>query len=191
LKRSATAPHESDIYELHCLTQELSAHFLVRACVDQLRATAVIRVQRRWKRPTSGLHYIDARNDKGETTKAALQIKFKRIAVLPPIGKQKRLRLQGVRHRAPSGSRGRRFARRMLRRRCSICRRSGRVSKNAWLKARLASHQQPRFGGFFCSLLLPLFQPAFMTFFRGSLEALCKLQRITWSTATLDGQEAN
>ena len=30
------------------------------------------------------------RNDKGETTKAALEIKFKRIAVLPPIGKQKR-----------------------------------------------------------------------------------------------------
>ncbi|WP_407193092.1 hypothetical protein [Bradyrhizobium sp. STM 3566] len=37
-----------------------------------------------------GLHYIDVRNDKGETTKAALEIKFKRIAVLPPIGKQKR-----------------------------------------------------------------------------------------------------
>ncbi|SFQ33670.1 hypothetical protein SAMN05216330_12812 [Bradyrhizobium sp. Ghvi] len=37
-----------------------------------------------------GLHYIDVRNDKGEMTKAALEIKFKRIAVLPPIGKQKR-----------------------------------------------------------------------------------------------------
>ncbi|WLA39727.1 hypothetical protein QNJ95_43995 [Bradyrhizobium elkanii] len=29
-----------------------------------------------------GLHYIDVRNDKGETTKAELEIKFKRIAVL-------------------------------------------------------------------------------------------------------------
>ncbi|UPJ84986.1 hypothetical protein IVB16_41595 (plasmid) [Bradyrhizobium sp. 183] len=36
------------------------------------------------------MHYIDVRNEKGETTKAALEIKFKRIAVLPPIGKQKR-----------------------------------------------------------------------------------------------------
>lgn len=27
---------ESDIYELYCLTQELGAHFLVRACVDRL-----------------------------------------------------------------------------------------------------------------------------------------------------------
>ena len=27
---------ESDIYELYCLTQDLGAHFLVRACVDRL-----------------------------------------------------------------------------------------------------------------------------------------------------------
>lgn len=36
-----------------------------------------------------GLHYVVVRNDKGETTKAALEMQFKRIAVLPPIGKQK------------------------------------------------------------------------------------------------------
>ena len=29
-------------------------------------------------------------DDEGETTKVALEIKFKRITVLPPIGKQKR-----------------------------------------------------------------------------------------------------
>jgi hypothetical protein len=37
-----------------------------------------------------GFHHIEFRNDKGEMTKAALEIKFKRITVLPPIGKQKR-----------------------------------------------------------------------------------------------------
>jgi hypothetical protein len=36
-----------------------------------------------------GLHHIELRDDKGEVTKAALEIKFKRISVLPPIGKQK------------------------------------------------------------------------------------------------------
>lgn len=35
-----------------------------------------------------GLHYIDVHNDTGETTKAALEIKLKQIAVLPL--KQKR-----------------------------------------------------------------------------------------------------
>ncbi len=36
-----------------------------------------------------GLHHIEVRNDKGEMTKAALEIKFKRTKVLPPIGKQR------------------------------------------------------------------------------------------------------
>jgi hypothetical protein len=82
---------ESDIYELYCLTQELGAHFLVRACVDRLAGDGGHTIATEMEETgVKGLHYIDVRNDKGETTKAALEIKFKRIAVLPPIGKQKR-----------------------------------------------------------------------------------------------------
>ena len=82
---------ESDIYELYCLTQELGAHFLVRACVDRLAGDGDHTIATEMEETSvKGLHYIDVRNDKGEATKAALEIKFKRIAVLPPIGKQKR-----------------------------------------------------------------------------------------------------
>ncbi|MFQ3457908.1 IS4 family transposase [Bradyrhizobium sp. UFLA01-814] len=82
---------ESDIYELYCLTQELGAHFLVRACVDRLAGDGGHTIATEMEETSvKGLHFIDVRNDKGETTKAALEIKFKRIAVLPPIGKQKR-----------------------------------------------------------------------------------------------------
>jgi hypothetical protein len=82
---------ESDIYELYCLTQELGAHFLVRACVDRLAGDGGHTIAAEMEETSvKGLHYIDVRNDKGETTKVALEIKFKRIAVLPPIGKQKR-----------------------------------------------------------------------------------------------------
>jgi Transposase DNA-binding len=82
---------ESDIYELYCLTQELGAHFLVRACVDRLAGDGGHTIATEMEETSvKGLHYIDVRNDKGEATKAALEIKFKRIAVLPPIGKQKR-----------------------------------------------------------------------------------------------------
>lgn len=44
------------------------------------------------------------------------------------------------------------------------------MSKNAWLKASIDEHRinNPASAGFFC-----------LIFFRGSLEALCKLQRIT------------
>ncbi len=37
-----------------------------------------------------GLHHIEVRDDGGEVTKIALEIKFRHITVLPPIGKQKR-----------------------------------------------------------------------------------------------------
>jgi hypothetical protein len=54
------------------------------------------------------------------------------------------------------------------------------MSKNAWLKASRDQHRinNPASAGFFLFSLAALSSPAFMTFFRGSLEALCKTQRI-------------
>lgn len=81
---------ESDIYESG-LAQELAAHFLVRACVDRLVGDGGHTIATEMEETSvNGLHYIDVRDDKGEMTKAALEIKFKRIAAVPPIGKQKR-----------------------------------------------------------------------------------------------------
>ena len=37
-----------------------------------------------------GLHRIPVKNKKGETSEALLEIRYRRIRVLPPIGKQKR-----------------------------------------------------------------------------------------------------
>lgn len=82
---------ESDIYELYCLTQDLGAHFLVRACVDRLAGDGghTIAVEMEETR-VKGLHRIPVRDEKGVTTTAALEIKFKRMTILPPIGKQMR-----------------------------------------------------------------------------------------------------
>lgn len=89
--RTHIGDRESDIYELYGLTQGLGAHFLVRACIDRLAGDGGHTIATEMEETSvKGLHYIDVRNDKGETTKAALEIKFKWIAVLPPIGKQKR-----------------------------------------------------------------------------------------------------
>ena len=82
---------ESDIYELFCLTRDLGAHFLVRTCVDRLAGNGGHTIAAEMEETSvKGLHHIEVRDDEGETTKAALEIKFKRITVLPPIGKQKR-----------------------------------------------------------------------------------------------------
>ena len=82
---------ESDIYELFCLTRDLGAHFLVRACFDRLAGDGGHTITAEMEETTvKGLHHIEVRDGKGETIKVTLEIRFMRITVLPPIGKQKR-----------------------------------------------------------------------------------------------------
>ncbi len=82
---------ESDIYELFCTARDAGTHFLVRTCVDRLagdgRHTIADEMQ---EVRVQGLHRIEVRNKKGERSEAALEIRYRRIKVLPPIGKQKR-----------------------------------------------------------------------------------------------------
>lgn len=81
---------ESDIYELFCLADELGTRFLVRTCVDRLAGDgghtiademAEVRVR--------GLHRVEFRDERGQPCQATLEIRYRRIGVLPPIGKQK------------------------------------------------------------------------------------------------------
>lgn len=81
---------ESDIFKLYCLTQNLGAHFLVRTCVDRLAGDGGHTIGDEMEETCiKGLHHIEVRNDKGKIARAALETKFKRITVLPPIGKQR------------------------------------------------------------------------------------------------------
>ena len=81
---------ESDIYELFSLADELGTRFLVRTCVDRLAGDgdhtiademADVHVQ--------GVHRIEFRDERGQPCEATLEIRYRRIGVLPPIGKQK------------------------------------------------------------------------------------------------------
>lgn len=82
---------ESDIYELFCTAEQLGTHFLVRTCVDRLAGDGGHTIAREMAaEPVSGRHRISVRNDKGEISQAVLEIKHRRIHVLPPIGKQKK-----------------------------------------------------------------------------------------------------
>lgn len=81
---------ESDIYELFCTAQAIGTHFLLRTCVDRLAGDgkhtiatemAEVRVQ--------GLHRIEVRDKKGNASEAVLEIRYRRIRVLPPINKSK------------------------------------------------------------------------------------------------------
>lgn len=81
---------ESDIYELFCTAQEIGTHFLVRTCVDRLAGDGDHTVSDEMDEVAiKGLHRIDVRDEKGNLDKVVLEIRYRTIRVLPPIGKQK------------------------------------------------------------------------------------------------------
>lgn len=82
---------ESDIYELFCTARELGTHFLVRSCVDRLAGDGDHTIAAEMNEvEISGLHQVEVRDSKGKPETAAVELKYQRIRVLPPVGKQKR-----------------------------------------------------------------------------------------------------
>jgi hypothetical protein len=82
---------ESDIYELFCLAHEMGTHFLIRTCVDRLAGDGGHTIADEMEEvAVKGLHRIEVRDDRGEPDQAVLEIKYRKIRVLPPIGKQKK-----------------------------------------------------------------------------------------------------
>ncbi len=82
---------ESDIYELFCAAQEVGTHFLVRTCVDRLAGDGDHTIADEMDEvAVKGLHRIEVRDSNGDPGEAILEIRYRKIRVLPPIGKQKR-----------------------------------------------------------------------------------------------------
>lgn len=81
---------ESDIYELFCTAQELGTNFLVRTCVNRLAGEGKHTIADEMDEiKVKCIHRLEVQDNKGNFTKAILEIKYRRIKVLPPIGKQK------------------------------------------------------------------------------------------------------
>ena len=82
---------ESDIYELFCLAQEMGTHFLFRTCVDRLAGNGDHTVADEMDEvDVKGHHRIEVRDNDGDLSEAVLEIRYRRLRILPPIGKQKR-----------------------------------------------------------------------------------------------------
>jgi len=82
---------ESDIYELFCAAQEAETHFLVRTCADRLAEDGTHTIAQEMNEvQLKGLHRIEVRDQQGNCSEATLEIRYRRIRVFPPIGKQKR-----------------------------------------------------------------------------------------------------
>jgi len=82
---------ESDIYELFCAAQDIGTHFLIRTCVDRLAGNGDHTIAEEMDEvAVKGLHRIEVRDGNGDPDEAVLEIRYRKIRVLPPIGKQKR-----------------------------------------------------------------------------------------------------
>jgi hypothetical protein len=84
---------ESDIYELFCLADDLGTHFLVRTCVDRLAGEGdhTIAAEMNDVEPC-GIHTVEVRHGKDAVETVEVELKYHRLRVLPPIGKQKHYR---------------------------------------------------------------------------------------------------
>ncbi|WP_249784606.1 IS4 family transposase [Bradyrhizobium sp. IC3195] len=82
---------ESDIYELFCAAQGIGTHFLIRTYVDRLAGDGDHTIGDEMDEvAVKGLHRIEVRDSNGDPDQAILEIRYRKIRVLPPIGKQKR-----------------------------------------------------------------------------------------------------
>jgi Transposase DNA-binding len=78
---------ENDIYEFFCAACDTGRHFLVRTCVDRLAGDGKHTIATEMADVTvAGHHVVEI----GDGTTARVALRYKRIRVLPPIGKNKR-----------------------------------------------------------------------------------------------------
>jgi len=76
---------------LFCAAQEIVTHFLIRTCVDRLAGDGDHTIADEMDEvAVKGLHRIEVRDSNGDPGQAVLEIRYRKIRVLPPIGKQKR-----------------------------------------------------------------------------------------------------
>jgi hypothetical protein len=77
----------SDIYEPFCTAQEIGTHFLIRTGVDRLAGDGDHTIADEMDEvAVKGLPRIEVRDSKGDPDEAVLEIRDRKIRVLPPIG---------------------------------------------------------------------------------------------------------
>lgn len=85
------ADREGDIYELFSAVMGIGTHFLIRICVDRMAGEnggTIAKIMT--NTPVAGLHYLKTKDKAGNDYEAKLQVKYCRMTIHPPIGKQSR-----------------------------------------------------------------------------------------------------
>lgn len=81
---------EADIYELFCAANDVGTHFVIRSAYPRLAADGTTKTATQMKEVRlKGLHRIDVRDDAGAVSTAVLELRYRRMLVLPPVAKAK------------------------------------------------------------------------------------------------------
>jgi hypothetical protein len=81
---------EADIFELFCATGAVGAHVLIRTCVDRSAGWGGTTISQKMARePIRGEYEVEVRDDRGRVSKARVHLRFCRMTIHPPVGKQK------------------------------------------------------------------------------------------------------
>ena len=80
---------ESDIYELFCAAHDAGTHFCVRTCVDRLAESGDTTIAKEMDVAPHGIHMVELADRHGKNITAQLEVRFRQMMILPPIGKQK------------------------------------------------------------------------------------------------------
>ncbi len=84
---------ESDIYELFCAAQDAGTHFLIRSCANRRAEDGTTRLEAEMAEvPVQGTHRVAVRDRHGRPSEAVLELRYRRVLLLPPVAKQKQYR---------------------------------------------------------------------------------------------------
>jgi hypothetical protein len=82
---------ESDIYELFCTAEQSGTKFLLRTCVDRLAGDGQHTISAAMRNAkVKAVYRIEIRDAKGTVSEATVEVRYQRLQIQPPIGKQKR-----------------------------------------------------------------------------------------------------
>ena len=82
---------EADIFELFSIAHDVGTHFIFRTCVDRCAEDGSVLVEEIMQdTPCKGMHRIEVRDKKGNVRQAVLELRYRKIKVLPSRSKQSR-----------------------------------------------------------------------------------------------------
>jgi hypothetical protein len=82
---------ESDIYELFCTAEQSGTKFLLRTCVDRLAGDGRHTISAAMRNAkVKAVYRLEIRDAKGTVSETTVEVRYQRLQIQPPIGKQKR-----------------------------------------------------------------------------------------------------